>query len=338
MISPSSLNLPIHRNPDMRLSGFCVILKLSQKRREVGPLKNDRLFRLLYLLLEKRSMTAPELARALEVSVRTIYRDVETLSMAGVPIYASAGKGGGISLLPGYTFDKTLLTDEEQNQLLFAVQSLKAADQNVEQLLSKMGAAFQRPPHNWIEVDFSRWGMGKTDAARFELLKNAILGRRVLALTYCGASGAMTERRVHPLKLIYKDKHWYLQAFCLRAGDFRLFKIGRIIDLMLTGEAFYEDYEGEIPPLEAEEPPFSTVHLKLRLAQRLAFRVYDEFDRHNVTPQPEGGFLVEADFPPDSWVIGYLFSFGTDLEVLEPLGLRQQLAEYARRIAGHHET
>lgn len=283
-------------------------------------------------------MTAPQLSRTLEVSVRTIYRDVETLSMAGVPIYTAPGKGGGISLLPGYTFDKTLLSDKEQNELLFAIQSLKAADQNMEALLNRLGAAFQKSPHSWIEVDFSRWGINRTDTARFELLKTAILGRQMLLLTYCGASGGITDRFIRPLKLIYKDKHWYLQAFCLRSDDFRLFKVGRIINLTPTGESFTEDYDGELPPIETEDPPFSTQYLKLRMTSRLAFRVYDEFERSSVAPQPDGSFLVEVNFPIDSWVIGYLFSFGTELEVLEPGELRHQLAEYAQKIADHHRT
>lgn len=211
-------------------------------------MKNDRLFQLIYMLLEQEKMTAPDLARTLEVSVRTIYRDVETLSMAGVPIYSMAGKGGGISLLPGYTFDKTLLSDEEQNQLLFAVQSLKAADQDIEPLLKKMGAAFQKTPHNWIEVEYSRWGMGRIDSERFELLKTAIVSKQVLSVTYCGSSGETKKRKICPLKLIYKDKHWYMQAYCLRAEDFRIFKVGRIIDAAATGETFSDEYEDRIPP------------------------------------------------------------------------------------------
>lgn len=301
-------------------------------------MKNDRLFRLLYLLLERGMMTAPELARTLEVSVRTIYRDVEALSMAGVPIYASAGKGGGISLLPGYTLDKTLLSDEEQNQLLFAIQCLKATDQNLEALLGKLGGAFQKSSHSWIEVDFSRWGINRTDSARFELLKTAILSRQVLTLTYCCAAGDTTQRCIHPLKLIYKDKHWYLQAFCLRADDFRLFKLGRIVEVSPTGEIFAVDYEKRIPPLDLAEPPFSMVHLKLGIAASLAFRVYDEFDRSCVSPQRDGSFVVEVDFPMDGWVVGYLFSFGAQLELLEPTWLRGQLAEYAQEIAAHHRT
>lgn len=301
-------------------------------------MKNDRLFQILYLLLEHPRMTASDLASALEVSIRTVYRDVETLSMAGVPIYALPGQGGGISLQPGYTFDKTLLSDEEQNQLLFAIQSLQAVDQKVEPLLQKMGTTFQKTPRNWIEVDFSRWGMARTDTERFELLKNAILGKNVVILTYCSASGEMSQRKIHPLKLIYKDKSWYLQAFCLRAMDFRLFKMGRILELLSTEERFSEDYEDDIPPIEGPIPPMATVHLKLRISKRLAFRVYDEFERNSVTPQEDGDLLVAVDIPMNGWVLWYLFSFGTDLEVLEPADLRKELSKYAKKIAEHHDS
>lgn len=301
-------------------------------------MKNDRLFQLLYLLLEKERMGAPELAQRLEVSVRTVYRDVEALSMAGVPVYASPGKGGGISLLPGYSFDKTLLSDEEQNQIIFAVQSLKAAGQQVDELMSKLGSAFQKPKADWIAVDFSRWGLHRTDTERFELLKTAILDKQVMAISYCGTSGETTQRRVHPLRLVYKDKNWYLQAYCLRADDFRLFKMGRIVELTSTGETFGSDYAADIPPIETQAPPCAVVPLWLRFSERIAFRVYDEFYRNSITREPDGSLLVKADFPLDGWVVSYLFSFGTDVEVLEPTHLKNQLADYAEKIAVHHRT
>lgn len=300
-------------------------------------MKNDRLFQFLYLLLEHGSMTAPALSEALEVSVRTVYRDMETLCTAGVPIYATAGKHGGISLAEGYRFDKTLLSDAEQNQLLFAVQSLKAADQQMDNLLAKLGSAFRKPARDWITVVFSRWGLQRLDSVRFESIKNAILDRQVLELTYCGTSGETTERSIHPLRLIYKDKHWYLQGYCLKAQDFRLFKVSRILELLPTGEHFFKDYDGDLPPIEMDVPSVVSTCFKLKISSRLAFRVYDEFDREHIKPQSDGTMLVEAHFPMDSWVVGYLFSFGTDIEVLEPLELRQQLAEYAEKIAAHHK-
>lgn len=300
-------------------------------------MKNDRLFQLVYLLLEKGSMSAPTLARELEVSVRTVYRDVETLSIAGVPIYTTTGKNGGISLMEGYSFDKTLLSDYEQNQLLFAVQSLKAADQQVDSLLSKLGGAFHKPSQDWITVDFSRWGLKQVDSARFETIKNAILAKQVMQISYCGTSGEITNRRIQPLRLIYKDKHWYLQSYCLKSQDFRLFKVRRIVEIKPIDEHFTQNYKGEIPPIEMADVPCSETTIKLKISARLAFRVYDEFDREHITVMPDGSMLVEACFPIDSWVISYIFSFGTDVEILQPPELRYQLSEYAEKISTHHK-
>lgn len=301
-------------------------------------MKNDRLFRLLYLLLQKGMATAPELADALEVSVRTVYRDVEALSLAGVPVYATAGKGGGISLLSGYTFDKAILSDDEQNQLLFAIQSLQATEQPVGALLSKLGAVFRKPGANWIAVDFSRWGMGRVDSQKFELLKESILRKRTLRILYCGTSGETSEREIKPFKLVFKDKHWYLQAFCLRADDYRLFKISRILELTLTDHPFTEVFS-DAPPVELEQPhPPYGVNLRLRFAPSAAFRVYDEFDRSCIEKQPDGSMLAALCFPMDSWLVGYLLSFGTEVDILEPASLREAVALHAQTCADHHRT
>ncbi len=300
-------------------------------------MKNDRLFQVLYILFFSGSATTEKLAEVLEVSVRTVYRDVEALSMAGVPVCAAAGRGGGISLMPGYTFDRALLSDEEQNQILFAIQSLQAADQDVNQLLSKLGALFKKRGANWIEVDFSRWGLGKVDSARFELLKNAILKKRALKILYCAASGELTERVVHPVKLIFKGKHWYLQAFCRKAMDFRLFKVSRMADLSPTGEHFDDDYI-DPPPVEPEPPPGVLMAIKLRFSPASAFRVMEEFDRASVERQPDGSMVATVSFPPDNWVIGYLLSFGTEVEILEPPEIRALVARHAKKLWEHHKT
>lgn len=302
-------------------------------------MKNDRLFQLLYLLLEKGSMTSQELAARLEVSVRTVYRYVEALSAAGVPVYASQGRGGGISLTPGYTVDKAMLSEREQDELLFAVQSLSAANLDTEPLLNKIGAAFQRTAHRWIEVDFSRWGtLRHEDNLRFEKLRGAVMQKQVVILTYCGVSGNITKRVVHPIRLIYKDKNWYLQAFCLKAKGFRSFRLPRITDIELTGETFGEDYWEQLPQLEPEPQSIpASIHLRLAIANQQAFRVYEEFEHNKVQPQPDGSFVVEVDFPLDDWVTGYIFSFGTAIEVLEPLEFRDVLAQYAFKIAEHHK-
>ena len=139
-----------------------------------------RQFQMVYLLLEKGRMTAGELAQRLEVSQRTVLRDVDALSAAGVPIYTTQGAGGGVALLPGYVLDRAAFTDEEQRQLLLALQSLPG--QEGAQALTKLSALFRRGQEDWLQVDLSRWGAGDADNAQFRLLKRAVLERQTCLL------------------------------------------------------------------------------------------------------------------------------------------------------------
>ena len=301
-------------------------------------MKNDRLFQLLYILLEKKTATAPELAETLEVSVRTIYRDVEALSIAGVPIYASPGKGGGISLIKDYAFDKALLSDDEQNQILFGIQSLAATDLKVDTLLSKLGGLFQKPSTDWVKVDFSRWGFNRVDQARFDLLKSAILKKQVLNIRYCGTSGKISDRDIKPFKLVYKDKSWYLQAFCLSASDYRLFKVRRLMAVNPNSETFTEDFL-DAPAVDiAVSKTDETISVTLLFSPQAAFRVYDEFHFAKVSEQLDGSILVSCDLPDDDWIYSYLFSYGTSVNVLSPESLKQNLTEFAKNIYEHHKT
>jgi predicted DNA-binding transcriptional regulator YafY len=300
--------------------------------------RNERLFQLLYLLLQKGGFTAPTLARELGVSVRTVYRDVDALSASGVPVYASQGKGGGISLLPGYTFDRALLSEGEQNQILFALQSMRLTDVQSDALVGKMGAMFHKPDVNWIEVDFSRWGHSRVDHRRFDELKKAILGKRVLNIRYCGATGMASWRRVKPFKLVFKDRYWYLQAWCLNADDYRLFKVCRIEEYEATDETFSDTFE-DAPPLEFGMPGETKLQkVRLQFSPEAAFRVFDEFNGETICKQADGSLLVETDAPEESWFADYLLSFGEYVTVLEPWQLKTYLAEFSQKIADHFKT
>ena len=138
-----------------------------------------RQFQIVYTLLNEKTVSAPALAKRLEVSVRTIYRDVEALSAAGVPIYAIPGKGGGIALMEGYTLNRSLLSDDEKSQLLLALKSVSAigADASAD-LLSKLGALMGDNGGDWLSVDFARWGNHEQDSEKFDVIKRAIMKRR----------------------------------------------------------------------------------------------------------------------------------------------------------------
>lgn len=302
-------------------------------------MKADRLFQILYLLLEKKKISAPELAEKLEVSQRTIYRDVDALSACGIPVYALPGKNGGISLLPGYRFDKSFLSDKEQDEILFALQSFRAAGQNVNphinSLLTKLGASFRKSGSGWIEVDFSRWGCREFDAGIFYQIKQGILEKQLMEIEYYSGSGECTRRKIKPARLIFRSRSWYLQAYCLKAEDFRLFKLNRIRSLVLTEERFSDMFE-TLPSIEAFHPENAEMLcLKLRFSPALAFRVYDEFSVADAEPQPDGSIIVTVDFPDDGWIYGYILGFGTGVEILEPVSVKEKLREHLEKLQEH---
>lgn len=299
-----------------------------------------RQFQMVYLLLERGRMTAGELAEKLEVSQRTVLRDVDALSAAGVPIYTTQGSGGGVALLPGYVLDRAAFTDEEQRQLLLALQSLPG--QEGAQALTKLSALFRREQEDWLQVNLSRWGAEDADGEKFQLLKRAVLGRQVLAFDYASSYGSTRPRRVLPARLVFKGQGWYLQAFDLEREDYRTFRLSRILSPGLTGETFRRRLEPPDIGFSGDIPPLFRVEVRLRFAPYMAYRVYDEFDQGCVTRQEDGSLLVEAVFPEDQWLYGYLLSFGAGVEVLSPDALRRRLAALGWKIywahASEHDT
>lgn len=158
-------------------------------------MQESRLFRIVYHLLDKGQATAPELAEKFEVSVRTIYRDIDALSGAGVPIYAEAGRNGGIHLMNDFVLDKAVLSEEEKQEILTALQSINSTN-NIgnNQTLQKLSAIFNISSENWLEVDFSRWGNKGTDNEKFDFLKSAIIHQRRVKIIYANSCGVMTIR------------------------------------------------------------------------------------------------------------------------------------------------
>ena len=293
-----------------------------------------RQFQMVYLLLEKGRMTAGELAEKLEVSPRTVLRDVDALSAAGVPVYTAQGAGGGVALLDGYVLDKAAFSEEEQRQLLTALQSLPG--QEGEQALTKLSALFRRGQEDWLQVNLSRWGSAEADNEKFQFLKRAVLERQTLCFDYAGSYGPIRKRRALPARLVFKGQGWYLQAFDLEREDYRTFRLSRILSPAFTGEVFHRRLEPPDIGFSGEIPPMFRVEVKLRFAPGLAYRVYDEFDQSCVARQEDGSLVVETVFPEDQWLYGYLLSFGAGVEVLSPDALRRRLAALGREIFRAH--
>ncbi len=291
----------------------------------------SRLFQILYLLLERGRMTAAQLAQELEVSVRTVYRDVDALSAAGIPIYTAKGFGGGVSLMDGYVLDRTAFTPDEQQLLLAVLQSFP--DQEGQHTLSKLSALFHRREESWLRINLSRWGNGpQPDNGIFNRLRDAILSRHPVSFAYASSQGGIFNRQVLPARLVYRGQAWYLQAFDLAREDYRTFRLSRILELQVSEEVFHRKLEAPELNFSGEIPPLFRVEATLRFSPALAYRVYDEFSRDHITQEADGSLRVDVVFPQGPWLENYLLSFGAGVEVLAPDSLRQRLARTAENI------
>ncbi len=299
-------------------------------------MKNGRLFEILYLLVEKRAVTAGDLAQRLEVSERTIYRDIDALSAAGIPVYAQKGKGGGIRLMDQFVLDRALLSREQQDEILFALQAVQATGGG-EEALSRLSALFRREGGDWLEVDFTDWGSGAAERENFSLVKRAVLERKPLSFTYYSSAGEKSRRTVEPARLVFKSGCWYLSAFCRNKQDWRVFRLVRMEELALEEGAC----QPRTPP-EQLEPPlpegYRGVDLRLRFAPSAAWRVRDYFHPGEVSVQPDGRLLVACTFPEDQWLLSFLLSFGSQLEVLSPAYWRDILKEEIKKSLEVYET
>jgi len=312
----------------------------------------NRLFEMVYMLMDRKKMTAKELSEHFEVSQRTVYRDIEILNSAGIPVLSNKGKGGGIELLEDFMLNKSAFTEHEQNEIVFALQSFRALKYvNADNVLKKLSAIFNKDAVSCIDVDFSDWSVGGKE--KFNTIKSAIVDKKCLSFDYFGANSEKTHRTVVPMQLWFKHRAWYIKAFCLMRRDYRLFKISRIKNISVaskesnfevadlfelelfqpntrnnSGEFYQEEQETdnnhEITESKSKNIK-NNVDLKLFVDASLAHRVYDEFDEESIQTDENGNFIVSAIMPEDEWLYGYILSFSHNAKVLEPLYFRDKI-------------
>lgn len=322
----------------------------------------NRLLGIIYILINRGTVTASELSQRFEVSVRTIYRDVDTLSMAGIPIYTKKGKHGGICLTEQFVLDKMLVTKEEQMQILAALGSLgETGAQDETETLRKLGDFFQMEPASWVAIDFSDWSGRRQEL--FQIIRQAILKHQVLSFDYYGQKAEMSSRTVEPVQLLFKEYTWYLRAYCRQKQDMRLFKVLRMKRTMVLEETFApkrEEYKavdsgestGQAQNLcetKTQERSQSCRHkasgefgqgelvtIILNIDRSEAYRIYDRFEEEEIQILENGNFRVEMKCRVDQWVYGMILSFGPAAEVLKPLWIREKIKEQLSCMLGRY--
>ena len=293
-------------------------------------MKDNRLFRILYYILEKEKVTANELADKFEVSVRTIYRDIDSISSVGVPIFTTQGKGGGIKIDNEYILNKSLFDANEKEQIIAALQGLEKTNKVYKsELITKLSALFKIKNSNWIEIDFTSWGSNNTYQDLFNTLKIAIIDKNIISFSYISSKAEKINRRVKPIRLLFKEQDWYLYGFCLLRNDFRYFKLSRMKDLEVLAMNYEDNFENIV--LKREIKYENTVNIKLKFNKSVAFRVYDEFKA--IEEDEKGNLYVEIKIPNNYKLYNYIFSFASNVEILEPKEIRKQFKNMINEIS-----
>ena len=305
-------------------------------------MKAQRLLAITMLLLNRERVPAPELARRFEVSARTIYRDIESLCEAGIPIVAYPGSGGGYGIMGEYKLDRSLVRPEELGQISAALASLSAAlgdarmGQTVDRLkaLSPKGLVAGRPvPENYLFLELAPT---PRDRDKISALRRGIEESRLVAFGYVDAEGRGSRRRAEPAALVFIWQAWYVYAYCRSRESFRLFKIARIAELELLSERFTRR------PVDLDSRPWnqewaeSSPFLPALIRFPDAARVEEHFSREGIELAADGSALVRTYLPADKWAVSHLLGLGLDFEVLEPVALRRLVAERTSGLAAMH--
>ncbi len=287
-------------------------------------MKIDRLFQIVYILLEKKNVTAKMLSEHFEVSQRTIYRDIDVLGQCGVPVYTTKGKGGGIALLENFILDKSAMTEQEQNQILMALQSMpKGGKEDIGQTLKKYSSFFKKSNENWIQVDFSQWGEQREFV--FDVLKQAIINKNVISFVYYNSNGEKTQRKAEPYQLWFKGRNWYIKAYCRSKQDLRLFKISRMRDVNVTEEVFDTIWQNKEQKIN--ENTFEDITIILEIDSAVAYRVYDEFEIEQIEKKENGNFSIKMNCIENNWLYDYVISWGEYAVVKEPLFVKRNIEQ-----------
>ena len=294
----------------------------------------DRLIQIIFLLLRHENITAKQLAQDLGVSTRTIYRDINTLSIAGIPITSQKGYGGGLSLLEGFALDKSYFTQEEQSNIIQALQILKSSHYpDADRTLNKVAGLFSHTlQSDWLEIDFSYWGSPEKERRNMTALERAVINKYVIKFTYYNSELTITEQTVEPLKLLFKSHSWYLIAFSRHREEIRTYKLSRIRNLQITDQLFDRTLPADFSLTPAYQEDYNIPLFKLRFSEKIAYKVYDEFQEEYIKKLEDGTLEVTFRYQLSDWTFLYLLSFGEYVEIIEPVEARMLLKEKAQKI------
>ena len=309
-------------------------------------MKTDRLVSIILILLEKQRISARQLAEMFEVSIRTIYRDIDAINMAGIPVCATPGAGGGFEIMPQYKIGQKVFSKNDLSALLLGLTSLSGVLSNrelantsakIRSILPKEQAGDIELMASQISIDLSPWTGNCNVQSCLDILKTAIQEKRLVSFDYVAHHGSRSSRTVEPCQLILKDSHWYFHGYCHTREAFRLFRLSRISGLTLKEETFApRDYQK--PQLDFSVfPDHLLKKIKLRIQKSILDQVLDFCSYEDILPDGSDHYLVLFPFIENDYFYNLLLGFGDKCECLEPPSVRTELIRRIHNMAANYK-
>lgn len=304
-------------------------------------MKISRLVSIIIILLQRKKIRASELAEMFEVNIRTIYRDIETISQAGIPIVTHPGPNGGISVMDEYKIESKLFTLSDITELLIGLNSIHSIFSS-EELLSTIAKIKGLLPKddikdveekiNRIKIDHTPWFDAERTKINLEKIKVAISENKPIYFKYFNRLGEKSERTIEPYRLVLKNSNWYVQGYCTMREDYRIFEISNMSSLYIKKETFSPrdfDYNSEDIYFRTNR---EVITLKLLVDETLIDRMIKYCGKDNVIPYSDDKYICYFPFVEDNYFYNMLIQFGDKCECLEPEHIRINLIKKIENI------
>jgi predicted DNA-binding transcriptional regulator YafY len=305
-------------------------------------MKIDRLISIIMILLDKERIGAQELADIFEVSPRTIYRDIDAINIAGIPVLSTSGVGGGFEIMQKYKIDRKVFSTADLSAILMGLSNfsniirsdeLVNALAKVKSFIPADNAKDIELKANQIYIDLSPWMINRNIHQYFEIIKIALQKSKLLSFEYTDRYGNKTVRTAEPYQLVLKSNHWYWQGFCHTRKDFRLFKLSRMSNLQIQEKFFRpRDY----PKLQLDFTDIletMQTNIKIRIHKSIMDSVLDYCTLEHFSPDCDDYYIVSFPFFENEYYYNILFSFGDKCECIEPLHIRTEMKRRIHDIA-----
>ena len=305
-------------------------------------MKTDRLVSIILILLDKKRIDAQTLAEMFEVSLRTIYRDMDAINMAGIPVRSTPGVGGGFEIMPQYKLDKNVFSTADLSAILMGLSNLSDVMRG-DELLNALAKVKSFIPAgkakdiemkaNQICIDLSPWMGNRNIQPYLKIMQTALQLNRLLSFEYMDHHGKQTMRTIEPCQLVLKGNHWYIHGYCRLREDFRLFKLSRMKALQIEETIFTP--RNHIRPILDFADILETMQKKItiRIHKSILERVLDYCTYDDLVPDGGEHYIIAFPFIENDYYYDILLSFGDKCECLEPLSIRTEMKNRIQKIA-----